>query len=216
MRHVAEVHVEQEECDALSRTRPCRDPGGAVILKIREEGADEDLRRTRAGHRLACSGEDHMSETGMRQLAVGLTYSRSVKVTDDMTPAHLRSEPIRVLSTPDMIRLIEQTAIEAVAPCLAPGQATVGTRVDVAHLAATPVGMTVTITVELVEIDRRRLGFRVAVRDERDEAGKGETERVTGAAAGRMPRLQDKLSRWKAVGGGASERRRGRAARPAR
>jgi len=94
-----------------------------------------------------------MSETGMRQLAVGLTHSRSVKVTDDMTPAHLRSEPIRVLSTPDMIRLIEQTAIEAVAPCLAPGQATVGTRVDVAHLAATPVGMTVTITVELVGLD---------------------------------------------------------------
>src|SRR5262249_23610129 len=90
-----------------------------------------------------------------RQLAVGLKVSRSVKVTDEMTPAHLRSEPIRVLSTPDMIRLIEQTAIEAVAPCLQPGQATVGTRVDVAHLAATPVGMTVTITVELTEIDRR-------------------------------------------------------------
>ncbi len=145
-----------------------------------------------------------MSETGMRQLAVGLTHSRSVKVTDDMTPAHLRSEPIRVLSTPDMIRLIEQTAIEAVAPCLAPGQATVGTRVDVAHLAATPVGMTVTITVELVEIDRRRLGFRVAVRDELDEAGKGTHERFIVEGAQRMPRLQDKLSRWKAVGGGAS------------
>src|SRR5437867_7525245 len=216
MRHVAEVHVEQEECDALSRTRPCRDPGGAAILESREEDARRDLRRTQARHHLAFSGEDHMSETGMRQLAVGLTHSRSVKVTDDMTPAHLRSEPIRVLSTPDMIRLIEQTAIEAVAPCLAPGQATVGTRVDVAHLAATPVGMTVTITVELVEIDRRRLGFRVAVRDELAEAGKGTHERFIVEGAQPMPRLQDKLSRWKAVGGGASERRRGRAARPAR
>ncbi len=141
-----------------------------------------------------------MSETSMRQLAVGLTHSRTVPVTDEMTPAHLRSEPIRVLSTPDMIRLIEQTAIEAVAPCLAPGQATVGTRVDVAHLAATPVGMTVTITVELVEIDRRRLGFRVAVRDELDEAGKGTHERFIVDAAQRMPRLQEKLSRWKAAG----------------
>ena len=111
-----------------------------------------------------------MSESGTRQLAVGLKHSRTVTVTDDMTPAHLRSEPIRVLSTPDMIRLIEQTAIEAVAPSLVAGQASVGTRVDVAHLAATPVGMTVTITVELVEIDRRRLGFRVEVRDELDEA----------------------------------------------
>jgi fluoroacetyl-CoA thioesterase len=142
-----------------------------------------------------------MSETGTRPLAVGLKYARSVKVTDDMTPAHLRSEPIRVLSTPDMIRLIEQTAIEAVAPCLAPGQATVGTRVDIAHLAATPVGMTVTISVELVEVDRRRLGFRVEVRDELDEAGKGTHERFIVDAAQRMPRLQEKLSRWKGAAG---------------
>ena len=142
-----------------------------------------------------------MSESGTRQLAVGLRHSRSVTVTDDMTPAHLRSEPIRVLSTPDMIRLIEQTAIEAVAPALAAGQASVGTRVDVAHLAATQVGMTVTITVELVEIDRRRLGFRVEVRDELDEAGKGTHERFIVDGAQRMPRLQEKLRRWKAAGG---------------
>ena len=136
-----------------------------------------------------------------QKLAVGLTYTRSVTVTDEMTPAHLRSEPIRVLSTPDMIRLIEQTAIEAVAPLLAPGQATVGTRVDVSHLAATPVGMTVTIAVELTEIDRRRLGFRVSVKDELDEAGKGTHERFIVDAAQRMPRLQEKLSRWKASRG---------------
>ena len=142
-----------------------------------------------------------MSETGMRQLAVGLKYSRSVTVTDEMTPAHLRSEPLRVLSTPDMIRLIEQTAIEAVAPSLAAGQASVGTRVDVAHLAATPVGMTVTITVELVEIDRRRLGFRVEVRDELDEAGKGTHERFIVDAAQRMPRLQEKVTRWRGARG---------------
>ena len=142
-----------------------------------------------------------MSEKGTSQLSVGLKHSRSVTVTDEMTPAHLRQEPIRVLSTPDMIRLIEQTAIEAVAPCLAPGQATVGTRVDVAHLAATPVGMTVTITVELVEIDRRRLGFRVAVRDELDEAGKGTHERFIVDATQRLPRLQDKLTRWRSPAG---------------
>jgi fluoroacetyl-CoA thioesterase len=145
-----------------------------------------------------------MSESGTQPLTVGRTHSRSVMVTDDMTPSHLRSEPIRVLSTPDMIRLIEQTAIEAVAPCLAPGQATVGTRVDIAHLAATPVGMTVTITVEVVEIDRRRLGFRVQVRDELDEAGKGTHERFIVDGGQRLPRLQDKLNRWKASAGASS------------
>jgi fluoroacetyl-CoA thioesterase len=140
-----------------------------------------------------------MSDAETRPLEIGLKHSRVVNVTDDMTPAHLRSEPIRVLSTPDMIRLIEQTAIEAVAPRLQPGQATVGTRVDVAHLAATPVGMTVTITVELVAIDRRRLSFTVDVRDELDEAGKGTHERFIVDAAQRMPRLQEKVDRWKAA-----------------
>jgi len=138
-----------------------------------------------------------MSDAVTRPLEVGLRYSRQLKVTDEMTPAHLRSEPIRVLSTPDMIRLIEQTAIEAVASHLQPGQATVGTRVDVAHLAATPVGMTVTVTVELVAIDRRRLSFKVEVRDELDEAGKGTHERFIVDAAQRLPRLQEKLDRWK-------------------
>ncbi len=142
-----------------------------------------------------------MSDTGSRQLAVGLKYSRTVKVTDEMTPAHLRHEPIRVLATPDMIRLVEQTAIEAVQRGLEDGQATVGTRVDIAHLAATPVGMTLTITVELIEIDRRRLGFRVEVRDELDETAKGTHERFIVDAAQRMPRLRDKVNRWQAAGG---------------
>jgi predicted thioesterase len=136
--------------------------------------------------------------TDPSKLAVGLKYSRSVEVTDDLTPVHLRGDAIRVLSTPDMIRLIEQTAIEAVKPHLAEGQTTVGTRVDVAHLAATPVGMTVTITVELTEVDRRRLAFTVEVRDELDEAGKGTHERFIIDSAERLPRLQQKLDRWKA------------------
>jgi len=136
-----------------------------------------------------------------KKLEVGLKHVAKVKVTDDMTPPHLRSEPLRVLSTPNMIALIERAAIECVQPHLAPGQATVGTRVDVAHLAGTLVGMTVTITVELTEIDRRKLGFRVEVRDELDEAGKGTHERFIVDGAQRLPRLQEKLNRWKAAGG---------------
>ena len=135
------------------------------------------------------------------ELAPGLKHAQSVPVTLEMTPAHLRADPLRVLATPEMVRLVEQTAIQAVQPGLEDGQVTVGTRVDVAHLAATPVGMTVTITVELTEIDRRRLGFRVEVRDELDEAGKGTHERFIVDVAQRLPRLQDKMNRWKAAGG---------------
>jgi len=145
-----------------------------------------------------------MTQTGTGPPTVGLRHSRSVTVTDDMTPPHLRSDPVRVLSTPDMIRLIEQTAGEAVAPWLAPGQTTVGTRVNIAHLAATPVGMTVRIAVELVEVDRRRLGFQVQVHDELDEAARGTHERFIVDSAQRIPRLRDKLNRWKpSAGGGA-------------
>ena len=81
-------------------------------------------------------------------LAPGLSHSQSVTVTEDMTPAHLRGDAIRVLATPEMVRLIEQTAIQCVQPHLGPGQTTVGTLVNVRHLAATPEGMTVTVTVE--------------------------------------------------------------------
>ena len=136
-----------------------------------------------------------------KKLEVGLKHVAKVVVTDDMTPAHLRDEPLRVLSTPNMIGLIERTAIDAVQPYLAAGQATVGTRVDVAHLAGTLVGMTATITVELTEIDRRKLVFRVEVRDELDEAGKGTHERFIVDAAQRLPRLQEKMNKWKAAGG---------------
>jgi len=142
-----------------------------------------------------------MSNSAPRKLEVGLTHVASITVTDDMTPAHLRGEPLRVLSTPDMIRLIERAAIEAVQPYLSAGQATVGTRVDIAHLAGTLVGMTATITVELTAIDRRKLTFRVAVRDELDEAGKGTHERFIVDASQRLPRLQEKLDRWKVAGG---------------
>jgi predicted thioesterase len=121
----------------------------------------------------------------------------SVKVTDEMTPPHLRNEAIRVLATPEMVRIIEQTAIQAVAPTLRPDQSTVGTRVEIAHLAATPEGMTVTATVELVAVDRRRLSFRVEVHDELERVGEGTHERFIVDRDQRLPRLEAKVSRWR-------------------
>jgi fluoroacetyl-CoA thioesterase len=134
-------------------------------------------------------------------LAPGLTHFQSVVVTEDMTPAHLRGEPIRVLATPEMVRLVEQTAIQAVQPRLAAGQTTVGTRIDIAHLAGTPEGMAVTIRVELTAVDRRRLSFRFEVHDEVEKAGEGTHERFIVDGAQRLPRLQAKLERWQAAKG---------------
>jgi predicted thioesterase len=134
-------------------------------------------------------------------LAPGLKHSQSVPVTEDMTPAHLRSDTIRVFATPEMVRLVEQTAIQCVQPHLQAGQTTVGTVVNLKHLAATPEGMRVTITVELAEIDRRRLGFKVEVHDEMEKVGEGTHERFVIDREARLPRLQQKLDAWKAKRG---------------
>ena len=135
------------------------------------------------------------------ELAPGLKHSQSVPVTEDMTPAHLRGDAIRVFATPEMVRLVEQTAIQCVQPHLRPGQTTVGTVVHLKHLAATPEGMRVTITVELTDVDRRRLGFKVEVHDEMEKVGEGTHERFVIDREARLPRLQQKLDAWKAKRG---------------
>jgi predicted thioesterase len=134
------------------------------------------------------------------ELAPGLKHSQTVKVTEEMTPPHLRGDAIRVLATPEMIRLIEQTAIQCVQPALKPDQTTVGTVVSVRHLAGTPEGMTVTINVELTEVDRRRLAFKVEVHDEMEKAGEGTHERFIIDRSARLPRLQQKVDAWRAKG----------------
>lgn len=131
------------------------------------------------------------------ELTPGLEHSQSVTVTADMTPAHLRGDAIRVLATPELVRLVEQTAIQAVQSRLEAGQTTVGTRIDLAHLAATPEGMTVTVTVHLTAVDRRRLSFRFEVHDEVETVGEGTHERFIVNRDQRLPRLQAKLDAWK-------------------
>lgn len=134
-------------------------------------------------------------------LTPGLKHSQSVTVTEEMTPAHLRGDAIRVLATPEMVRLVEQTAIQCVQPHLEPGQTTVGTLVNLRHLAGTPEGMTVTVSVELTEVDRRRLAFRVEVHDEMEKAGEGTHERFVIDREARLPRLRQKVDAWKARSG---------------
>ena len=76
-----------------------------------------------------------------------------------------------------MIALMEKTCLLSVRPFLDEGQDTVGTQVHVSHTAATPVGMRVYCDSELIEIDRRRLVFRVTARDDAGVVGEGTHER---------------------------------------
>ena len=98
-------------------------------------------------------------------------------VTPELTAARIGSGLVEVFATPMMIALVEQTCYESVLPYLDEGQGTVGTLVNVAHTAATPVGMRVWCDSELVEVDRRRLVFAVKVYDECGPVGEGTHER---------------------------------------
>lgn len=96
----------------------------------------------------------------MSKLEIGDEFSDVVKVTDDMSPPHL---PNKVLSTPDMVRLIEGTCLFGVQNQLEENQTTVGIHVCVSHSAAVASGEEVLIEAELAEIDRKRLVFNIKV-----------------------------------------------------
>lgn len=127
-------------------------------------------------------------------IATGIKGTRTVGVTDDNTAEAVGSGTLRVFATPAMIALIEATASLSVAPYLEGGTSTVGTHLDVAHSAATPVGMEVTCETELVEVDRRRLVFSVTVRDPVGEVGSGTHERFIVDDARFMSKAESKLS----------------------
>ena len=97
-----------------------------------------------------------------------------------------------VFATANMIAFVEWTCVAALALYLAPDQRTVGTRVEMTHLAATPIGMRVTAEVELVEIAGRRLRFKVSCRDEVESIGEGFHERTIVDHARFMQRLARK------------------------
>ncbi len=106
-------------------------------------------------------------------LTPGLRGEARVVVREEDTARHLGSGNVAVLATPRMIALMEKASVKAVDHLLPPGQATVGSEIRVRHLAATPQGMEVTVRSELVEVEGRRLTFKVEAFDEREKIGKG-------------------------------------------
>ena len=132
------------------------------------------------------------------QLTTGMTFEKSITVTDDLAPRHLVGQGIGVLSTPELIRFMEMCALEGVKPYLKDGQDTVGMQVDIKHLAATPVGMRATARCTLVAIDRRRLSFTFEIHDELDKVGEGTHDRFIVDMDKQQQRLKDKIARWKA------------------
>ena len=110
-------------------------------------------------------------------LTIGIKGTQTVTVANDNTAAAMGSGTLAVFSTPAMIALMEKTAYISVQDALDEGMGSVGTLLNVKHVAATPVGMTVTCESELVEVDGRRLVFTVKAFDEVGLIGEGTHER---------------------------------------
>ena len=114
----------------------------------------------------------------MANIPIGAKGEFQMLVTSEVAITFLGTEGTRVLSTPHMIGFMEMTCRNAVLPLLDAGHDTVGTHVNVAHLAASPIGMSVTFTAEVIRVDGRRVEFRVEARDEKEKIGEGTHERA--------------------------------------
>jgi fluoroacetyl-CoA thioesterase len=111
-------------------------------------------------------------------LAAGLVGEVQTIVDASMLAGSVGSGGLDVFSTPSMIALMELAACRAVETSLPPGQTTVGTRLDVRHLAATPPGIAVRARAELLEVDGRKLVFHVEAFDTHEKIGEGTHERA--------------------------------------
>jgi len=111
------------------------------------------------------------------KLEIGIKGEASTIVVHDNTAAAVGAGGVEAFATPMMISLMENAAWGAVVHGLDDGDVTVGTRVNVQHLAATPVGQQVRAIAELIEIDGRRLVFKVEAYDEQRKIGEGQHER---------------------------------------
>lgn len=110
-------------------------------------------------------------------LRPGLIGEKQEKVTENNTAIKYGSGDVPVYATPALVGLIEGAAINAVDKFLPEGTCTVGINVNLKHTAATPVGMLVTARAELIEVDGRRLVFKVEGYDEKEKVGEGTHER---------------------------------------
>jgi fluoroacetyl-CoA thioesterase len=126
------------------------------------------------------------------QLVPGATNTLTVVVDESMTADRFGNTGVQVLATPMLVSYFELAAHQLAMRALEPGHGTVGSRVEIRHLAATPVGMRVSFRATLTERDGRRLVFRVEADDERERVGEGTHERFIVDMARFMGRIAAK------------------------
>src|SRR5215813_12121743 len=141
--------------------------------KARSPGGDDNTRAVRYDGAMV----------DLVRIAVGLTGEAEIVVTPDKTAPFVGSGRIAVLATPVMINVIEAAALAAVEHLLPAGHQSLGIHLDVKHFAATPVGLRVIATAEVLRVEGRTVTFRVDARDEREPIGGGTHQRVVVSVA---------------------------------
>ena len=131
----------------------------------------------------------------MDALKPGLKGSATLVVGEEHTAPRIGSGRVHVLATPVMINLFEAAALDAIERLLPPGHQSLGTVLNVRHIAATPVGMRVTASAEVVGVEGRAVRFRVEAHDERELIGDGTHERVVVNVERFDQRVQAKLNK---------------------
>lgn len=131
----------------------------------------------------------------MREIPLGISAETEIEVKDENLASRWGSGLVEVLSTPALVSLMEGTAAKAILPFLEEGETTVGTTIEVRHLAPTPKGMKVRASAVLIKAEGRKLTFKVEAWDEVERIGEGIHERFVVDRNRFMNRAQEKGKR---------------------
>ncbi|HUQ74542.1 MAG TPA: thioesterase family protein [Burkholderiales bacterium] len=131
----------------------------------------------------------------LSHIAAGVSGTAELVVGEEHTAPRVGSGAVHVLATPVMINLFEAAALAAVEHLLPPGHQSLGTVLNVRHIAATPVGMRIFATAVVQKVEGRTIHFSLEARDERDLIGDGTHERVVVNVAKFDARVQQKLKK---------------------
>jgi fluoroacetyl-CoA thioesterase len=127
------------------------------------------------------------------KIDVGRTYQSQTRVEEWMTAEKAGNRGVDVLSTPQLLQLVEDASMQCLAPLLDENEISLGTHVDIAHLSATPVGLIVRTEVEIIKVDGKRVEFAFSTFDEREKVADGTHERYVTTREKFKERLEEKL-----------------------
>jgi predicted thioesterase len=128
------------------------------------------------------------------KVEIGRTYQSQTRVEEWMTAEKAGNKGVDVLATPMLLALIEEAAVHCLAPVLGAEEVTLGSYIDLTHLAPTPVGFIVRTEVEVIGVDGRRVNFAVAAFDEREKIAEGTHERYVIDRARFLANLEEKMA----------------------